>query len=151
MKNFHISSLLAVVFILSPIASVKAQNTGLSPQVRNNIRYFITSDNLLIAANIRSGSACSLNPGVSVVKLSNFRFTNTGGNNVRVSGRVENILTISNNLISQVSGRYQSNARMYTPSWLIRNTAYYPEFLTEMADCTTEGGLGRMQRNAPSP
>jgi hypothetical protein len=126
-------------------------NAEVSESVMQNMRFFITSENLLIAANIQSGSACSLNQGISVTKMSGFKTINKGKGNVRVISRVESFLSIKNNEISPVSGKFQSNARIRTADWLIRNTEYYPEFLSELADCTIEGGLKRMQLNAPSP
>ncbi|NJL09326.1 MAG: hypothetical protein HC908_01220 [Calothrix sp. SM1_7_51] len=117
----------------------------------NNIRYFITSENLLIAANIRNGSACSLNQGVSLVKLSSFKIVNRVSSDVIISGNVENLLSIPNNDISQVSGKFETNAKIRTADWLIRNTEYYPEFIAQMDDCTTEGGLKRIQMNLNTP
>ncbi|OCQ90222.1 hypothetical protein BCD64_17330 [Nostoc sp. MBR 210] len=117
----------------------------------NNMRFFMTSDNLLIAANIKSGSACSLNKGTSITKMAGFKAIYQNKTNVRVSGKVESFLALKNNAIYPVTGKFQSNAKVRTADWLIRNTEYYPEFLSEMADCTTEGGLKRIQLNAPSP
>ncbi|MBU7583665.1 MAG: hypothetical protein KAF91_12265 [Nostoc sp. TH1S01] len=141
-----ISTVLVSLTILAFPASAEV-----SESVMKNMRFFITSENLLIAANIQSGSACSLNRGISITKMSGFKTINKGKGNVRVAGRVESFLSIKSNEISPVSGKFQSNARVRTADWLIRNTEYYPEFLSEMADCTIEGGLKRMQLDAPSP
>ncbi|MBD2595126.1 hypothetical protein H6G74_12395 [Nostoc spongiaeforme FACHB-130] len=119
--------------------------------VINNMRFFITSDNLLIAANIKSGSACSLNKGTSITKMAGFKAIYQDKTNARVSGRVESFLALKNNEIYPVAGKFQSNAKVRTADWLIRNTEYYPEFLSEMVDCTTEGGLRRMQFDSSSP
>ncbi|AFY42009.1 hypothetical protein [Nostoc sp. PCC 7107] len=141
-----ISTVVASLTILAFPANAEA-----SQSVMKNMRFFITSENLLIAANIQSGSACSLNQGISVTKMSGFKTIEKGNSNVRVSGKVESFLSIKNNEISPVSGKFQSNARVRTADWLIRNTQYYPEFLSAMTDCTREGGLKRMQLDAPSP
>jgi len=138
-------------FLASLTILVFPVNAEASESVMKNMRFFITSENLLIAANVQSGSACSLNRGISVTKMSGFKTINKGKGNVRVLSRVESFLSMKTNEISPVSGKFQSNARVRTADWLIRNTEYYPEFLSEMADCTTEGGLKRMQINAPSP
>lgn len=144
-----IASIIAAIVTISSatVLPLKAQTAP----VNNNIRYFITSENLLIAANIKTGSACSLNQGISLVKLSKFKMVNRGNSHVTVSGNVENILDITNNNISKVSGKFQSNAKIYSADWLIRNTDYYPEFLDEMVNCTSEGGLKRIQMNLNTP
>lgn len=145
------------IFLQIPVAlvsltiSLLPANAQVSELVMKNLRFFITNENLLIAANIQTGSACSLNRGISVTKMSGFKTIKVANSNVRVLGRVESFLSMKNNEISPVAGKFQSNARVRTADWLIRNTEYYPEFLSEMANCTTEGGLKRMQLNAPSP
>jgi len=128
-------------------------NAQVSDSASKNMRFFITSENLLIAANIQSGSACSLNQGISITKMSGFKIINRDNRNgnVRISGRVESFLSIKKNEISPVSGKFQTNARVRSADWLITNTEYYPEFLGEMEDCTSEGGLKRMQLGASSP
>ncbi|WP_238846292.1 hypothetical protein [Nostoc edaphicum] len=126
-------------------------NAQISESVSKNIRFFITSEKLLIAANIQSGSACSLNQGISITKMSGFKTINRDNGNVRISGKVESFLSMKKNQLSPVSGKFQTNARVRSADWLIRNTEYFPEFLSQMEDCTTEGGLKRMQLDAPSP
>ncbi|WP_435020754.1 hypothetical protein [Nostoc sp. CALU 1950] len=128
-------------------------NAQVSDSTSKNMRFFITSEKLLIAANMQSGSACSLNPGISITKMSGFKIINrnNGNGNVRISGRVESFLSIKKNELSSVSGKFQNNARVRSGDWLIRNTEYYPEFLGEMEDCTSEGGLKRMQLGVTSP
>jgi hypothetical protein len=147
MKKFLSIPIILTTFSISSFHA----NAQLSQSIIRNMRFFITRENLLIAANIQSGSACSLNRGISVTKMSAFTTINTRSSNVKISGKVESFLSVHKNEISTVSGKFQSNARVRSADWLIRNTEYYPEFLSQMADCTTEGGLKRMQLNAPSP
>jgi hypothetical protein len=145
-RLLEISIVLASLSISSFSANAQTSQSG-----NRNIRFFITSEKLLIAANIKSGSACSLNQGISITKMSGFKTSNTNNGNVRISGRVESFLSIKKNELSQVSGKFQTNARVRSADWLIRNTEYFPEFLAQMEDCTTEGGLKKIQLNAPSP
>jgi hypothetical protein len=126
-------------------------NAQVSDSASKNMRFFITSEKLLIAANMQSGSACSLNRGISITKMSGFKIINKDNGNVIISGRVESFLSIKKNELSSVSGKFQTNARVRSSDWLIRNTEYYPEFLGEMEDCTSEGGLKRMQLGSTSP
>lgn len=138
------------LFVTFNILMFLLPSTAIASNINENLSFFETNNNLIIALDNKTNTACSFNTKTnSVVKMSGVKFTNTRMVGAsywwgKLSGNLNHFLDPKTLKINEIKGKWSDNNVMLIKLQHYRDYAAYTDNLG--AICVKQGGLNEVAK-----